>query len=80
MVKKAYDLGELAEKLKATGLSIAIDAAEMEAGKVYLAVKEWLQESAIVSENKIDDFVSPFIDKLDPFVLPLIDKINGRPN
>lgn len=78
-MEKAYDLGELGKKLQATGLPVALDALEAEAGKVYVAVKEWLQESAVISENKIDDFVSPFLDKLDPFVMPVIDKINGKP-
>jgi hypothetical protein len=75
---KAYDLKALAEKLKATGIPLALDSAEAEAGKVYVAVKEWLKESATLSPNKIDDFVAGFYDQLDPIVLPLIDKINGK--
>lgn len=73
-----YDLKKLAEKLQATGLPMALDAAEKEAGLVYVALKEWLKESAVESENKYDDFIMPFVDKLDSFVLPQIDKINGK--
>lgn len=70
---KAYDLKALGEKLKAQGLPVLEDTAE----KVYKATKEWAKESAVISENKIDDVVAPFYDHLDPLVLPQIDKIDG---
>jgi hypothetical protein len=75
---KAYDLKALGDKLAATGLPLAMDALEAEAGKVYVALKEWLQESAVISENKIDDIAMPFLNYIDPIVLPQIDKINGK--
>ncbi len=75
---KAYDLKDLAEKLKAAGIPIALDAAESAAGNVYVALKAWIKESAALSESKIDDVIAPFIDQLDAFVLPQIDKINGK--
>ena len=77
-MKKAYDLKELANKLEAAGLPIVKEAAEETAKQVYLATKEWAKESAVISENKVDDFIAPFYDKLDPLVLPQIDKIDGK--
>lgn len=77
-MEKAYDLKVLGEKLKAKGLPILEEAAEATAKEVYLAVKEWLKESAPLSEGKIDDFIAPFYDKLDPIVLAAIDKIDGE--
>lgn len=73
-----YDLKALGLKLKDKGLPIVEEAAEAAAVQVYLALKEWLQEEAIKSENKIDDVVAPFLAQLDPMVLPLIDKIDGQ--
>lgn len=72
-MEKAYDIGALGERLKAKGL----DLAEGAAGIVYVEVKEWLKESAALSENKFDDLASPFLDQLDTVVLPQIDKIDG---
>jgi len=73
-----YDLKALGLKLKDKGLPILEEAAEAAAVQVYLALKEWLQEEALKSENKIDDVVMPFIAQLDPMILPLIDKIDGK--
>lgn len=77
-MEKAYDLKALGEKLKAAGIPVMEDALESAAGKCYIAVKEWLTESAPLSENKIDDIVAPFYGQLDPVILPLIDKINKK--
>lgn len=77
-MEKAYDLKALGEKLKSKGVPIVAEALEETAKQVYLGTKEWLQESAVISETKVDDFVSPFYDQLDPLVLPQIDKIDGQ--
>lgn len=77
-MEKAYDLKALANKLEKAGLPIVKEAAEETAKQVYLAVKEWAKESAVISENKVDDFIAPFYDQLDPLVLPQIDKIDGQ--
>lgn len=77
-MEKAYDLKQLANKLEKAGLPIVKEAAEETAKQVYLAVKEWAKESAVISENKVDDFIAPFYDQLDPLVLPQIDKIDGQ--
>jgi hypothetical protein len=75
---KAYDLKALATKISETGLPALKEVAEEEAKLIYIALKAWLVESATLSENKVDDFVTPFLDKLDPIVLPVIDKIDGQ--
>ena len=64
------------EKAKAKGLPLAEEAAEQIASAAYLGVKEWAQESAVASENKIDDFIAPFYNQIDGFVLPAIEKID----
>lgn len=75
---KAYDLKALGMKLKDKGLPILEEAAEAAAGQAYMALKEWLQESAVLSENKIDDVIMPFLGQMDGMVLPLIDKIDKK--
>lgn len=77
-MEKAYDLGELAKKMQEAGLPIALEAGEAAAGKMYGVFKEWLKESAVLSTNKIDDVVMPFVDQIDSVVLPQIDKIDGQ--
>lgn len=77
-MEKAYDLKDLGKRLADAGLPIAKEAGEAAAGEVYKAVKGWLKDSALLSSNKIDDVVAPFIDQLDAMVLPQIDKIDGQ--
>ncbi len=73
-MEKAYDVKELAEKLKSKGLPVLEDTAE----KVYEAVKEWVQESAVLSENKVDDVAAPLVFPiLDKVIEPAIDSIDG---
>lgn len=76
-MEKAYDLKDLAKKLESAGVPVLKEAGEETAKQVYSAVKEWLQESATLSTNKIDDVVMPFIGQLDAIVMPAIDKIDG---
>lgn len=77
-MEKAYDIKALGEKLAAAGLPIAKEALEAAAGKIYVASKEWLKESAELSANPFDDMVVPFYAQLDAIVLPQIDKIDGQ--
>lgn len=72
---QSYDLKVLGEKLKAKGLPVLENTAEL----VYEAVKEWIQESAVVSENKLDDVIVPVaFPIIDKVVEPAIDKIDGQ--
>lgn len=73
-MEKAYDVKDLLNRCKKDGLEIA----EAGAGVFYKNLKEWVQESAVLSENKIDDVVAPFVAHLDPIMLPLIDKVDGE--
>lgn len=73
-MEKAYDVKNLLERCKADGLNLV----ENEVGLVYKHLKEWILESATLSENKIDDVLAPFVSQLDPIMLPLIDKIDGE--
>lgn len=73
-MEKAYEVKALLEMCKADGL----DLLENELGVVYKNMKKWIQDSAALSENKIDDVIAPFIGQLDPILLPLIDKVDGQ--
>lgn len=77
---EAYELKALGEiiieKAKADGLTIAEEAAEKLAKAAYLGTKEWFQESAVLSENKVDDFVAPLFGAADSLVLPMIEKLD----
>lgn len=75
-MQQAYDLKALAAELEKQGVPVLLNAAEESAKRVYMAFKEWLKMSAVLSENKYDDIVVPFIDQLDAIVLPQIDKID----
>lgn len=71
---KPYELSALKAKLIEKGLP----EVELLAEKVYEATKEWYSESAIASENKIDDVTLPFMGLIDSFVKPQLDKIDGK--
>lgn len=71
---KAYDVKDLAEKLKQKGMPEVEDMAVI----AYQAIKEWAIESAALSENKIDDVLMPALTFLDGMILPAIDKIDGQ--
>lgn len=75
-MEKAYDLASLVGFIKAEGLEVAEDGAEA----IYTGFKKWIQASAVMSVNKIDDMVAPFLSQLDGIVLPVIDKINPEDN
>ena len=79
-VTEAYSIKQLGEKIiakaKADGLTIAEEAAEKLAKAAYLGTKEWAQESAMISENKIDDAISLGYNFFDPLVIPQIEKLD----
>ena len=61
---------------KVDGLTLAEESVEKLAKAAWIGVKKWAQESAVLSDNKIDDFVAPFYGQLDGFVNPQIEKID----
>jgi hypothetical protein len=71
-MKKAYDFKELAKKLEAEGLVIAEDAAKKVIGHLF----DWLEESAVASENKYDDLLVVVFPKVKAYALEQADKIN----
>lgn len=72
----AYQLADLVAKLKEHGLDIAEDGAKLVVGSVF----DWVSESALVSENKVDDFAAVILPAVKPFVFSQLDKIDGKPN
>lgn len=72
-MEKAYDPKALVQELKAQGLPLAEDAAE----KVVVAVFAWLDQSAELSENKIDDALKILFPHAKELALKQIDKIDG---
>ena len=72
--KKAYDLKDLLAKLKDSGLDLAEDAA----GDVLRCVFSWVKESAILSENKMDDMIVPLMLPVEAYIMSLVDKIDGK--
>lgn len=71
---KAYDLKVLVEKLKARGLDIAEDMAMV----VIEETSAWVVESAVISENKIDDVAALGMPQLVGLVKKFADKIDGK--
>lgn len=79
-MKNAYDIKELGQIIKEEaakdGLALAEQAVETLGKASYNGLKRWVKESAVLSPNKVDDFMAPFVDQLDPMVLPQIEKID----
>lgn len=79
-MEKAYDIKALGLKIKEEaakrGLTLAEEAVEALGAAAYLGTKVWAQESAVLSDNKIDDFIAPFYGHLDGVVLPAIEKLD----
>lgn len=74
-MQKAYDLKVLGQKLAAKGLPMLEESAEL----VYEAFKEWVLESAPISDTKLDDVGAPILfPVLDKIAKPAIDKIDGE--
>lgn len=79
-MQKAYELKALGEMViaeaKKDGLTIAEEAVEKLAKAIYFGGKKWASESAVLSENKVDDFAMNFYGYADQFVVPQIEKID----
>lgn len=71
---KAFDPADLAEKLKGKGLIITEEGVKI----LEEAVIEWIKESVVVSETKLDDIAIPILDALKPFIDAQIAKIDGK--
>lgn len=73
-MEKAYDVKDLMGKLKDQGLDVAEDAAKMAVG----CILDWLAESAMKSDNKLDDIISPLLPIVKPHIMDMVDKIDGE--
>lgn len=70
----AYQLADLVAKVKEHGLELTEDAAKLVVGSVF----DWVSESAVVSQNKVDDFAVIVLPAIKPFVFSQLDKIDGK--
>lgn len=73
-MEKAYDIKDLAARLKDRGMDVAEDAA----GHALEVVLDWFEASATKSENKYDDLVIAILPMLKEEALKQIDKIDGE--
>lgn len=71
---KPFDPADLAEKLKGKGLVIAEEGVKI----LEEAVIEWIKESVVISETKLDDIAIPILDALKPFIDAQVAKIDGK--
>ena len=71
-MEKAYQFSALVEKLKVHGLEVAEETAKA----LTVSVLEWVKESAVLSENKVDDVLAVLIPLIEKPILDLEDKIN----
>lgn len=73
-MNSAYDVKDLAAKLKGRGLDIA-----EEAGKVVVEeVFNWLSESAAVSPSPHDNLLALIYPEAKKIALSAVDKIDGQ--
>ena len=75
-MKKAYDFKVLLERLKEAGVEVAEESAKV----IVETTFDWTSESAILSENKYDDFLVPFLPKAKAHVLEMAEGINPEDN
>jgi hypothetical protein len=73
-MEKAYDPKGLIEECKAEGLPLLEDSAEA----LTKATFRWLNKSADISVNKIDDFAKLVYPLAEQQALEQIDKIDGK--
>lgn len=73
-MEKAYDVSALAANLKGRGLDIAEEAAKI----VVEETVKWIDESAKLSENKLDDLALVVLPSIKDLVLSAVDKIDGQ--
>jgi len=73
-MEKAFESKALVEKLKSRGLDVAEEAAKV----LVEEVLDWAQASVLMTENKFDDLVAPFIPQVKEAALKAIDKIDGK--
>lgn len=73
-MEKPYDLKDLIARLKGKGLDLTEEAAKL----VLHETCVWIQESAVISPNKLDDLAALGVPELEKLALKLVDKIDGQ--
>jgi len=72
-MEKAYDIKVLGEKLKASGLPIVEESAEI----VLIHVIQWVKDSAKLSQNPYDDMALVLMPLIEQNIMKQINKIDG---
>ena len=79
-MEKAYDVKELGkiikEEAEKEGLTLAEEAVEKLGKAGWAGVKRFINESAALSENKIDDVIAPALSMLDGLVNTNVEKLD----
>lgn len=79
-MEKAYDGKELLKKVQSKlaekGLTMAEESLEVIIKQTWSGLKEWGNESAILSANPVDNFIMPALNFLDGYIMPEIEKID----
>ena len=73
-MEKAYDLKELAKKLKAKGLDVGEEMVVVLVEETF----DWAAESAVLSKNPYDDILAVVAPHLKTAALAQVDKIDGE--
>lgn len=71
---KAFDIKDLVKKCADGGLDLSEDLAV----HAVKSVLSWVEESVVITPNKIDDFALVAIPLVQPLVLKQLDKIDGK--
>lgn len=69
-----YDVKKLGARLKAKGLVVVEDGAEVFVEEVF----DWATEEALASDNKVDDILAVILPAVKPFIMGQVDKIDGE--
>lgn len=73
-MEKAFDIKALVAKLDAKGVPVLEDAAKV----LVEETLAWVEESVMMTENKIDDVAVAFFPMLKGMIKPALDQIDGK--
>jgi hypothetical protein len=73
-MEKAFDLQALKMKLDKAGVPVAEDLIQIAVNSFL----DWVQESAVLTENKYDDAAVLLIPMIKQMIAPAIDQIDGK--
>jgi len=73
-MEKAFEMKALLAKLDAAGVPVVEDMAEI----LVMSTLDWVQESVMMTESKLDDVAVAFIPMVKNMIKPVIDNIDGQ--